>query len=125
MRQLPGGERSRNARFQETLQTVDRIVYSAIRERRQRRDDGTDLLSLLLSVRDESGEGLDDRQVRDEVVTFVFAGSETSSVMLGWMWYLLALHPEAERRLKAELDAVLEGRTPDFRDLASSDTHAW
>lgn len=109
--------RSRNARFQATLRTVDQIVYSAIRERRQRSGGGFDLLSLLLSVRDEDGEGLDDRQVRDEVVTFVFAGSETSSLMLGWTWYLLASHPDVERRLKAELDAVLCGRAPDFRDL--------
>lgn len=109
--------RSRNERFQETLQRVDRIVYSAIRERRQCPGAGADLLSLLLSVRDENGEGLDDLQVRDEVVTFVFAGSETSSIMLGWTWYLLGLHADVERRLKAELDAVLGERTPDFRDL--------
>ena len=109
--------RSRNARFQKTLQTIDRIVYHAIHERRQRPGGARDLLSLLLSARDQDGEGLDDRQVRDEVVTFVFAGGETSAIMIAWTWYLLGLHPDAENRLKTELNEVLGGRTPNFNDL--------
>jgi cytochrome P450 len=110
---------SRNAQFRESLQTIDRIVYGAILDRRRYGRNDSDFLSLLLSARDEDGKFLEDRQVRDEVVTFLTAGSETTSTMLGWTWYLLALHADVERDLHAEVDAVLAGRTVTIRDLAN------
>jgi cytochrome P450 len=77
-----------------------------------------DLLATLLLARDEeTGETMSDRQVRDEVMTILLAGHETSGVALAWTWYLLSQHLEVERRLHAELDAVLGGRTPSFDDL--------
>jgi cytochrome P450 len=62
---------------------------------------------------------MSDQQVRDEVMTLLFAGHETTSNLLAWTWYLLASHPEVEQRLRAELDEVLGGRLPTVEDLAN------
>jgi cytochrome P450 len=109
---------SRNARFKETLAFIDRVVFGAIQQRRADGAERSDLLSMLLRARYEDSNGLDDRSVRDEVVTLVFAGSETTAVMLGWTLYLLASNAEAEARLHEEIDTVLSGRTPEFTDVA-------
>jgi cytochrome P450 len=60
---------------------------------------------------------MNDRQVRDEVMTLLLAGHETTSNALSWTWYLLSQHPDAESRLHAELEQVLGGRTPTVEDL--------
>jgi len=78
---------------------------------------GTDIVSMLLAARDEAGEPLPDIQVRDEIVTFYFAGHETVSLALVWAWSLLAHTPRAQALLDAELDAVLGGRDPSYDDL--------
>jgi cytochrome P450 len=58
-----------------------------------------------------------DRQLRDETVTLFLAGYETTSLALSWAWYLLAQHPEAEKKLLQELDEVLAGRAPVVEDM--------
>ena len=68
---------------------------------------GNDVLSLLLAAQ-EHGEGMTDRQVRDEAITLFLAGHETTSNALTWTWWLLSGHPEAEARLHAELDQTLD-----------------
>ncbi len=60
---------------------------------------------------------MSDQQLRDEVITLLLAGHETTALNLSWSWYLLAEHPEVERKLHAELDAVLGGRPPSASDL--------
>jgi cytochrome P450 len=111
---LPAARRAQRGR-----QTLDALVYRMIAERR-RTGGGEDLLSLLLAARDEDGGGaMDDRQVRDEVLTLFLAGHETTANALAWSWYLLASHPEAEARFHAEVDAVLGDRLPAARDLPS------
>jgi cytochrome P450 len=73
---------------------------------------------MLLEARDEeTGEGMTDRQLRDEVMTLFAAGHETTAVALTWCWHLLAQHPAVEARLHAELDDVLAGEAPRFEDL--------
>ena len=73
---------------------------------------------MLLQVKDaDTGEGMNDRQLRDEVMTIFLAGHETSSNALVWTWHLLSRNSGVARRLKAELDEVLGGRTPNFEDL--------
>jgi cytochrome P450 len=104
-------------RFQRGARRLDAIVYRIIQERRANRDDTGDLLSMLLHAQDEDGSGMTDEQLRDEAVTFFFAGHETTAVALSWTWYLLTLHPEVEARLTAELGAVLGGRAPGVADL--------
>jgi cytochrome P450 len=104
-----------------TIATMDEIVHKII-DRRRRGGDGaaasTDLLGMLIEARDEETEAaMDDRQLRDEVITFLVAGHETTAVTLSWTWHLLASHPEVEARLFAEVDEVLGGRTPALGDL--------
>jgi cytochrome P450 len=100
----------KNLRFRSALRALDRVVLSLIAERRRAGADRGDLLSMLLAARDEeTGEGLDDRQLRDEVMTLLLAGHETTAMALSWTFYLLSLHPDARRTLERELDATLVG----------------
>lgn len=97
---------------------LDETVEAIIQQRRQHPQERDDLLAMLLEARDEeTGAGMDDRQVHAEVLTLLVAGHETTAVALGWTWYLLAEHPAAERKLHAELAAVLGGRAPTVDDL--------
>lgn len=109
----------RNRRMQRAIHELDQLVYRMIAQRRAREAEREDVLALLLSAREEeTGQGMTDRQVRDEVMTLLMAGHETTATTLTWTWYLLSSHPQVERRLQAELDAVLGGRLPTVEDLA-------
>jgi cytochrome P450 len=108
----------KNLRFRAATRTLDAVVQSLVEERRRAGGDRADLLSMLLAARDEeTGEGLSDRQLRDEVMTLLLAGHETTAMALSWTFYLLSMHPEARRRLEAELADVLGGRAPALEDL--------
>ncbi len=73
---------------------------------------------MLLQARDEeTGEGMSDKQLRDEVTIFIEAGTETTAMALAWTWYVLSTHPEVDRKLRAELAEVLGGRPPTAEDL--------
>ena len=69
------------------------------------------------AVDEETSEGMDDRQLRDEVITMYLAGHETTALALTWAWHLLSHHPEVTDRLEAELQQVLGGRVPTAADL--------
>ncbi|MGI6185714.1 MAG: cytochrome P450 [Brevibacillus sp.] len=102
-----------NQKFQEAAKTLDKTIYEIIEERRRNGGEGrNDLLAMLLAARDE-----EDGQVRDEVMTIFVAGHETTANTMSWIWYLLATHPEAERKLWTELDEVLGGRLPTAEDV--------
>lgn len=76
-----------------------------------------DLLDMLLAARDEtSGAAMSEQQVRDELMTFLLAGHETTANALAWTLYLLSTHPDARARLEAEVDDVLTGRPPTAAD---------
>lgn len=108
----------RNRRFRVARETLDREVYRIIQERRRSDLDSEDLLSMLLQVEDaDTGEKMTNRQLRDEVITLMLAGHETSAVALSWIWYLLSQHVEVEQNLHAELDQVLGGGVPTVEDL--------
>lgn len=107
-----------NNRLKKAFSDLDDVVLGLIRKRREEGAGSNDLLSMLLEVKDaETGEGMNDRQLRDEVMTIFLAGHETSSNALVWTWHLLSRHPAVARKLKAELDNVLGGRTPTLDDL--------
>jgi cytochrome P450 len=110
----------RNRRMQARLHALNAIVQRLIEERRQSRAREYDLLSLLIEAQDEeSGQGLSDRQLRDEIFTLLFAGHETTANTLTWALYLLAQHPEEQQRVKAEVDSVLAGQVPTVNQLRS------
>ena len=77
------------------------------------------MLSILLAARDVEGDqaGLTDAEVRDEVVTLITAGHETTANALNWLWYLLAQYPEVEERMHDEIDSALGGRLPTADDV--------
>jgi cytochrome P450 len=109
-----------NRRARAAVRTLDGIVGSIIARRRAQgsaADD--DLLSLLLHARDEEadGAGMDDRQIRDEVMTVLLAGHETTAATLSWTWYLLDRHRDVAERLRSEIRAVLGDRDPTVEDL--------
>jgi cytochrome P450 len=92
---------------------LDEIVYSEIARRRADPDTGRrDLLSLLLTARDEDGSGFSDEEVRDQVMTLMFAGHDTSTSTISFLLYELARHPHVLARLQAEQDEVLGGAAP-------------
>lgn len=104
-------------RFEEARGKLDRIVYGLIAERRQTGEDAGDLLSMLLLAQDEDKTRMTDKQVRDEALTLLIAGHETTANALTWTWYLLSQNPEAEARVHKELETVLGGGLPTFDDM--------
>ncbi|MEK6243473.1 MAG: cytochrome P450 [Pseudomonadota bacterium] len=115
--------RPRGLRFTSAVATLDRIVNRIVAQRRAEGKTHDDLLSMLLEARDEeTGDGMTDRQLRDELVTLFLAGHETTALSLAWTFHLLAQNPAAEAKLHAEVDAVLgtgfpARAAPAFEDL--------
>lgn len=109
----------RNRRLLTAIRSLDQVVYRMIAERRQQNVDTGDLLSMLLLARDEeTGQGMNDQQIRDELMTMLLAGHETTANTLMWTWYLLSQHPEVERRFYAEIDEVFGGAIPTIEHLS-------
>jgi cytochrome P450 len=103
-------------RYRRIERDLDRVIGELIAERRASGVAGDDLLSLLIGARD-GGSGMTDEQVRDEALTLILAGHETTANALAWTWWLLSDHPDVEARLHAELDETLAGRPPSAADL--------
>src|SRR5262245_9593169 len=111
---------ARRKRFEAARGVLRAAVDRVISERRRKPADRTDLLSMLMTARDEeTGETMTDAQLRVEVTTFLLAGQETTALALTWTWYLLSQHPEVRQRLDQEIDAVLDGRPPEYADFAN------
>lgn len=108
-----------NARFDRAVGRLDGLVDRLIAQRRRDGRDRGDLLSMLLLAQDEEGDGgrMTDRQLRDEVMTLLLAGHETTANALTWTFYLLSQNAAAEARWREELRAVLAGRAPTVEDL--------
>lgn len=105
-------------RFHNAMGEIDNLIYSVIRERRVKPSGNGDLLDMMLEARDaDTGEGMDDKQIRDETVTVFGAGHDTTANALTWVWYLLGQYPEVLKKLQAEVDSVMQGRTPTMADL--------
>ena len=107
-----------NRRFWRALRELETVVYQIIADRRKTRRDESDLLSMFLAARDEeTGAGMTDRQLRDEVVTMLLAGHETTSLALSWTYYLLSQHPEVEQGIADEVERVIGDGQPGFEHL--------
>ena len=104
-----------NLRYRRALAELEGVVYQIIAARRRTTQEVPDLLSMFLSARDEeTGEGMTDRQLRDEVMTMLLAGHETTSLALSWTYYLLSRHPQVQERIADEVDMVIGDGRPTF-----------
>ncbi|WP_415381790.1 cytochrome P450 [Halosimplex sp. TS25] len=102
-------------RLQRAIDDLESVVYRIVDERA--RNPGDDVVSRMLAVEDESGEGMSREQIRDEVMTLLLAGHETTALALTFTTLLLAQHPSVEERLLAELDEHLGGDPPTVGDV--------
>jgi cytochrome P450 len=109
---LPKGPRLLRSR-----RRLNKVIQTIITDRRAHPVESKDLLQTLLAAQDEHGTRMTDEQLRDEIMTLFMAGHETTANALCWTWYLLAQNPEAEEKLRAELDGVLNGVAPTLADL--------
>ena len=106
-----------NRRFHRVMASLDDLMYGMIAQRRAS-GGRQDLLDMLLAARDaDTGEGMTDRQLRDEIITTFAAGHETTAITLTWTFYLLSQHREVLRRVQREVDEALGGRLPTLDDL--------
>lgn len=102
--------------YNKAAKILDEIVYPLIAEGRKNPQD--DLLGMLINAKDaETGRGMSDAQVRDEIITIFFAGHETSAMALTWAFYLIAKNKNVEAKLIEESNQVLNGRIPTLEDL--------
>jgi cytochrome P450 len=107
-----------NRRFREAMGTLDKVVYKTLELRRRGANKSEDLLSLMMEARyEDTGLGMTDEQLRNEVLTLFLGGSETTAAALTWTWVLLSKNPAVMRELRAEVDRVLGGREPTLDDL--------
>lgn len=104
-------------RFEQVMTNLDNYIYGLIHERRASGKDTGDLLSMLLMARDDDGQGMTDKQLRDELTTLMVAGLDTTALALTWSFYLLSQNPSAEAALSEEIQNVLGDRIPRFEDL--------
>ena len=107
---------TRYGRMMAGKRELDTFVYNLIKQRRADGRDVGDVLSMLLQAQDE-GNTMTDKQIHDQVFTFIAAGHETARNTMSWTFYLLSQHPHVLEKLLAELHTVLQGRSPSVDDL--------
>jgi cytochrome P450 len=111
-----------NRRFNHAVGFLRGVVERIIAERHSGLEASDDLLGILMSARDaDTNEAMNDRQLRDEVMTLMLAGHDTTATMVAWAILILSQHPEHLERLRAEADEALVGRLPTSADLKSLD----
>jgi enediyne biosynthesis protein E7 len=110
----------RNRRFRRARRRIEETVEALVASRAHSgAKDGNGMISVLAAAyRDEPDAGARWRVLRDELVTILLAGHETTASTLSWTWYLLSRHPEVASAMHAEAVEVLGDRTPDHEDLA-------
>ena len=105
-------------RFRKLAQQILQVVAKRRAAGSQPAGEVPDYVSMLLNARDkDTGEGMTDREIVDELTTLIIAGHETTASALNWTWYLLGLHPEVEARLHAEIDATPEEAVPGLQAM--------
>ena len=109
----------RNRRFHRAHDLLERFVFDMVERRRKAAEPGTDMLATLLAARDpETGSPLTQSHLRDQILTFLMAGHETTAATMAWALYLLACHPDVQQRVHAEVTENLgEGRPPTGQDV--------
>lgn len=105
-------------RFRKAVKCIDEVIYSLIENRRREGFSKDDLLSLLLQAQDEEGSTMSDQQLRDELITLLLAGHETTALALSYSFYLISQHPDVEGKLREEIREVLGDRPATMEDIA-------
>lgn len=116
---LSARQSARAAEAEKAALTLEMIVAWIIETRRAVSTPHEDVLTVLFRAQEEDGARMTDALVRDEVMSLLFAGHETSAVALSWTWLLLSTHPGVEEKLHKELETALGGRFPTMSDLPS------
>ena len=119
---MPGGDWLErlppiDKRFQSARRTLDEIVYDLVETKRRGDTSGDDVTSVLLRARNEDGSGLSDENIRDEAMTLLMAGHETTANALTFAWWFLGRHSASQSQLEAEIDAVLGDNLPTYDDV--------
>ncbi len=113
----------RHLRMKRAVKLLDEVVYRVIKEGRRLGTDRGDVLSMLLLAKDEDGTMLTDAQVRDEVMTLLLAGHETTANMLTWTWYELGRNRDVAAQLEEEVKRVVGDRQVTTDDLPAMPYH--
>lgn len=108
---------ARHREFSRGYQFVDERIDNFIQQRRASHHESRDVIGLLLAATDETGQPLSDKEIRDELVTFLIAGHDSLATALAWTWFLLAQFPTVRARLTLELETVLGSRLPTAADV--------
>ncbi|WP_255724633.1 cytochrome P450 [Shimazuella soli] len=104
--------------YRKAIAQLDQEIYSIIHQRRQSGESGKDdLLNVLLEAKDENGQSMTDKQIRDEVFTIFLAGYESTASSATWAAYLLSQNAIIADKVYEEVDRVLKGRMPEYMDL--------
>jgi len=106
-----------NLRYRRAIARLDGILEEIINFRRASQRDTGDILSALLRARYDDGSAISKQQLRDEMMTLLLTGHETTGLAMTWTWYLLSQHPEIEARLYEEVTSVLGDRAPTHQDM--------
>lgn len=106
-----------NVRFRRAMARMNRAIQDVITVYRDEGQDRGDVLSALLAVRDDDGNGLSDQEIHAQVMTLALTGVEAPGATLGWVLHDIARHDEVAGRVYAEIDTVLRGRPPEYDDL--------
>lgn len=102
-------------RFSREQAKLDKLLYAEISDRRKKADNtGNDILSLLLAAQDENGEGMSDQELRDQLITLLIAGHETTATSLAWALYWIHRQPEVYEKLRRELNTLNGNFAPDI-----------
>ncbi len=105
------------AAFQQAVHTFDTVISEIITQRQERYEPGSDLLGMFLAARDDDGAPMTAEQLRDECKTMFLAGHETTALTMSWSLWLLATHPDIQRRLADEIRTVIGIRMPTLEDI--------
>jgi cytochrome P450 len=105
-------EQNRDLKFAFRFRSLTKLVLRLIERRRSEATEHFDFLAMLMASRDrETDDAMSDKELIDEVLTLIVAGHETTAAALTWTWHLVTRHPEAQRGLEAEADALDPGKT--------------
>lgn len=110
---------ARDLKLAVKFRALTQLVGDIIKTRRDNAsDEYVDFLNVFINARDkDSGEPMADKEMIDEIMTLIVAGSETSATTMNWVWYRLSQHPEVEARLHAEVDNATYDQLPGFEHV--------